>query len=127
MMLHMLRFRPVYFLLTVILLATEILIALFINDSIIRPYLGDILVVILMYCFILTFFKVPVNNGILLVLAIAVLVETLQYLKLINLLGLENSVFAKTVLGNTFSREDIAMYLLGGFIIWTLEKFLQKR
>jgi hypothetical protein len=36
----------------IVLLITEIIIALFINDNIIRPYFGDILVIILMYTFI---------------------------------------------------------------------------
>ena len=36
---------------TIILLVVEVLIALFVHDSIIRPYLGDVLVVVVIYTF----------------------------------------------------------------------------
>ncbi len=51
----LLTFRPVYFTLTVILLVVEILIAVYVHDRFIRPYFGDVLVVILVYCFLKTF------------------------------------------------------------------------
>lgn len=123
----MLRFHPTYFLLTIFFLVIEILIALFVDDQIIRPYLGDMLVVILIYCFIRTFFTLAVKAAIFLVLGIAFTVESLQYYNLLQLLGLEDSTPAKIILGNTFSVEDLLMYLLGGIFIWVTEKFLRKQ
>ena len=49
----MLLFRRSYFSFFVLLFIIEVLIALFVNDRLIRPYVGDFLVVILIYCFIL--------------------------------------------------------------------------
>ena len=43
-------FRPIYFYWTIVLFFVEVLIALFVHDGIIRPFLGDVLVVILIYC-----------------------------------------------------------------------------
>ena len=41
----------------IILFLIESLIAIFIHDNFIRPYLGDLLVIILIYCFISIFLK----------------------------------------------------------------------
>jgi hypothetical protein len=114
-------------LLSIFFLVIEILIALFVNDQIIRPYFGDMLVVILMYCFVRSFILLPINYTILMVLGIAFIVEVSQYLNLIKLLGLENSTPARIILGNTFSFEDMGMYLLGGFLIWVTERLIRNR
>ena len=42
----MIRFNKHYFGLAVIILLVEVLIALYVHDDFIRPYLGDVLVVI---------------------------------------------------------------------------------
>lgn len=47
--------RIIYAAITVLLLLIEVLIALYIHDSIIRPYTGDVLVVIVIYTFIRVF------------------------------------------------------------------------
>ncbi len=49
-----------YFLLFIALLIIEILIALYVHDEIVRPYIGDVLVSILVYCFVKAFFNTPV-------------------------------------------------------------------
>lgn len=69
------RFHTQYFIITVILFVIEILIALYVNDSFIRPYLGDVLVVILIYCAIRAFFDTPVVATAMGVLAFSFLVE----------------------------------------------------
>ena len=53
----MLTFNLKYFLFALALFMIEVLIALFVHDSFIRPYLGDFLVVILIYCAVRTFIK----------------------------------------------------------------------
>jgi hypothetical protein len=123
----MLRFHPFYFILTILFLIIEIIIAVYVNDRFIRPFLGDMFVVILIYCFVRTFLKIDVKRTIILVLGIAFTVEALQYFDFIKLLGLQNSTPAKIILGNTFSFEDLGMYLLGGFVIWGTERFYRKR
>lgn len=123
----MLKFNPTYFVLTLIFFVTEICITLFVKDDFIRPYFGDILVVILIYCFIKSFLNVPVLHAVIFVLAFSFLLEYLQHLNLISELGLENSALAKTVLGNTFSWEDLLMYLIGAVLILVIERISNKQ
>ena len=82
------KFNWYYFVLTILLLGLEILIALFVHDGIIRPYIGDLLVVILIYCFVKSFVNTPVFMTAVLVLLFSYTVEILQYLKITNVLGL---------------------------------------
>ena len=114
-------FRKNYFLLTIILLFTEICIAVFINDRFIRPYLGDFLVVILLYCFVRSFFNVPVNQTAIGVLIFAFVIEGLQYIQLVNILGLQDSKLASVVLGNSFSWMDMLTYVLGIALVMAYE------
>jgi hypothetical protein len=56
---------------TAFLFLIEVGIAVFIQDRIIRPYIGDLLVVILIYCFIRSCYNIPVMTlslGVLLLL-----------------------------------------------------------
>jgi len=48
----MLHFQFRYFILAIINFFTDVFIAMFIHDGILRPYVRDFLVVILIYCFI---------------------------------------------------------------------------
>ncbi len=115
-------FRLKYFLLALVLFATEIVIALFVRDAFIRPYVGDFLVVILLYCFVRAFFKVSVMQAALGVLAFAFLIETLQYFNIVNVLGLQHSRVARIVIGTAFSWEDMVAYALGIGVVLLLEK-----
>ena len=49
------RQRLIYGAAAVVLLAAEILIALFVRDAFVRPYGGDILVTVLICCFLRIF------------------------------------------------------------------------
>ncbi len=107
---------------TVILLLVEILIALFVNDQIIRPYIGDVLVVILIYCFIKSFWNFPVFKTAISVLFFSFFVEVLQYLKIVEILGLQNSKTATIIIGHAFSWIDILCYIAGIGIVLIVEK-----
>ena len=96
----MLLFDKTYFTAFVGLLVTEILIALFAHDQIIRPYIGDLLVVILLYAFIKSFLNVPVTPTVIFVLLFSYLIETLQYFNMVQHLGLGKSIIANIILGN---------------------------
>jgi hypothetical protein len=72
------RFNRTYGILTLLLLVTEIVIALYVHDAIIRPYIGDLLVVILIYCCMRCFARIPVTPAAAATLAFAICIETLQ-------------------------------------------------
>src|SRR5580765_7095366 len=98
----MFSFQKGYALLAFSLLLMEVFIALFVHDRFIRPYGGDFLVVILIYCFLKSFWNAPVGKVALSVLVFSFVVELSQYLKLINHLGLQHSRLAVVVLGKSF-------------------------
>src|ERR1700731_187845 len=114
----MLIFNKTYFLLALLLLLTEVYIGCYMHDSIIRPYGGDFLVVILLYCLVKSFFNFPVLLTAVWVLVFAYIVEVSQYYHLVNLLGLQDFKLAKILLGTSFSFIDMLTYTLGiGLVI----------
>ena len=87
----MLTFNKNYFGFSILIFFIEILIALYINDSIVRPYFGDVLLVILMYCFLKSFLKLSVLTVAIAVLIFSFTIEFLQYLNIVATLSLEKS------------------------------------
>ncbi|MGB7785750.1 MAG: DUF2809 domain-containing protein, partial [Salinimicrobium sp.] len=67
----MLRFQKSYFLASLILFLLLVFIAAYVSDDIIRPYGGDVLVVIFLYCLLKSIFRIPVKNAIFGVLVFA--------------------------------------------------------
>lgn len=104
-----------------ILLLAEIAIALFVHDRFIRPYIGDVLVTILLCCLC----RVLIPKGVRLlpvyVFLFAVAVEIAQYFDIVKLLGLENSVFLSTIIGRSFSVWDIVCYAAGCLVFFGVE------
>jgi Protein of unknown function (DUF2809) len=124
----MLTFKRNYFLLAIIIFIIEILIALYVKDRIIRPYVGDMLVVILIYCFIKSFLNLPILPVAIFVLLFAFTIEFLQYVNIVEKLGLQKSPIARTVIGTLFEWIDLIAYIVGIAIVLVVEKFwLQKR
>lgn len=114
-------FHRGYFLATFILFILEVLIALFVQDRFIRPYVGDVLVVMLLYCFVRTWWRAPVWPLALAVLAFAFFIETMQYYDLVGRLGLQDSPLAVVVLGNSFAWEDLVAYTAGITLVIAVE------
>ena len=111
-----------YLLLSIILFITEVLIALYVRDAFIRPYFGDVLVVILLYCIVRTFWKLPVLPTIATILLFAYVLETLQYFNLVEHLGLQHSKLARTLIGTDFAWGDMLAYTVGGLAVIFGEK-----
>ena len=114
-------FYPKYFIAAVLLLLVEIIIGFFVHDAIVRPYIGDLLVVILLYCLVKSFWNTPPLITALLVLLFSYVVEALQYIHIVNILGLEKSGFARTIIGTSFAWTDIWMYTLGIILVLIAE------
>ncbi len=119
----MIRFNKHYFGLAVIILLVEVLIALYVHDDFIRPYLGDVLVVMLIYCFIKAFLRLPVPTVAVFVLVFSFTIEFLQYLNVVEMFGLEKSRVARIVIGTAFSWLDLIMYAVGVGAIVIIEKY----
>lgn len=122
----MLKFNATYFRLASFIFTVETLIALYVHDNFVRPYIGDFLVVILIYCFIKSFLDLKVIPTALFVLIFAVTIEFLQYLNIVEKLGFQDSKIARTVIGTSFSWADILTYLVGVIMVISVESFLYK-
>ncbi|MBE6540802.1 MAG: DUF2809 domain-containing protein [Ruminococcaceae bacterium] len=114
--------RIIYALLFLTVLLSEILIALFVNDNFVRPYMGDMLVTVL----ICSFFRVFIPKGVKLlpvyVFLFAAAVEVCQYFDIVKLFGLEGNRFISVLLGRTFSLADILCYAAGCILFFGVEK-----
>jgi hypothetical protein len=117
----MIKFNAGCFILTLLLLITEIIIARYLHDSLVRPFGGDFLEVILIYCFVKSFFNLPVLLTATGVLLFAYAVEISQYFHWVSVLGLQNSRLAKILLGTTFSFTDLLVYTLGIILVVMVE------
>lgn len=119
--------RAIYFLIFLFLLGLEIAIATYLKTGSIRAYLGDLLVVILLYCLLMSTLKPSVKTGLVLTLAIAFAIELLQLINLTRFFPQEYKQLATLVLGSHFSWLDLLMYVLGILCAGITELVLHKR
>ena len=118
--------RGKYILIFIIIFAIEVIIARYVHDKIIRPYIGDILVVICLYTFSKSIFLDKIKRLSLYVLICAVIVEILQYFNYAQILFGDNKIM-KTLLGSSFDIKDILCYVMGYLIIILVERSLNRR
>lgn len=104
------------------LFCVEAFIAAFLHDRIIRPYVGDLLAVVFLYCLVKSVAPVPVGPTVVGVLLVAYALEGLQYVHLLQHLGLQHVRLAAIVLGTHFEWIDMLAYTLGAALIWGAEQ-----
>ncbi|MDN4163950.1 DUF2809 domain-containing protein [Cytophagales bacterium LB-30] len=108
------------------LFALELAIALWVRDAFVRPYVGDVLVVILLYACVQAFFRVAYFPLSLAVCVFAFGIEGLQYLGLVEKLGWQEYAIARTVLGTSFAWADLLAYSVGAVLIVVIEFYRDK-
>lgn len=108
-------FNLKFFLLFTAIFLIEIIIAMYIHDSIIRPFGGDVLVVVLISAFVHSFLNTNYRY-----IAIGVLIfftiEILQAFHFANRLGLDQNKIMRIALDSTFSCYDLLAYFIGFLI-----------
>lgn len=119
--------RIYYFLGFVFLFALEVLIASFVTDSFVRPYLGDFLVVILIYCFLMAISRISVIKGLIIVLLISFSVEFFQLINIVKLLQYQPPKIVMIILGSSFSVWDLIAYTLGIILVGIFESAHSRR
>ncbi|MDO4783125.1 MAG: DUF2809 domain-containing protein [Capnocytophaga felis] len=114
-----LTFNKKYFLQAVFLFVIEVIIATVLRKIyFLRAYVGDILVVMLIYELVLAFFKVKNKNKLLIgVFLFAVTIEILQFFKIAELLVFSKGSIGYILMGNYFSWEDIICYGIGCILL----------
>lgn len=120
----MLKFNYKYLILAILLFLIEVIIALYAHDEIIRPYIGDVLVVILLYCLVKSFINASVISTALSVLAFSYLIEILQYFHYVEWFGLGENTLANIILGTSFAWTDLLAYTAGIPVVLLSEKMI---
>ena len=115
------KLRIAYALAAVTVFIIEILIALFVHDALIRPYIGDSLAVILVYLSLRAVTPLRIGPAVLTALAIAFAIEFGQMFHLIDALGLRDNRIAGFILGGYFDVKDLACYAAGALAILIIE------
>ena len=117
--------RIQYLLCFILLLMIEICIAVYVHDQFIRPNIGDILVVVVIYCFIRIFFPKGIKGLPVDIFLFAVVVEVLQYIHIAEILakiGMPDNIILQTAIGATFDMKDIICYGVGCILLLGYEK-----
>ena len=91
-------------------LGIEVLIALFVHDEFVRPYLGDVLAVVCVYFLARIFLQSTPRYLSIFVTVFAFLVELVQLTPLSDVLPSPLSV----IVGGTFDIKDLLCYFVGG-------------
>ena len=104
--------RIIYILISNVLIGVEFIIGLFVHDRIVRPYVGDIIVVVILYAIVRAILPEIKHFLSAYVFIFAFAYEFTQMLPLVDVLGIQNG-FMRALMGTSFSWVDIACYLIG--------------
>ena len=117
------KFNLKYFFLTLLVFLVEVLIATVLKDQFfIRAYLGDVIVVMLLYTLVKSFFITNDTKLILEIFAFSCLIEFAQFFNIADKLGFPEGSLMYIIVGNSFSWIDIICYGVGCLILYLLVK-----
>ena len=118
--------RVAYGIATVLLFIIELSIALFVHDNLIRPYVGDMLVVVLIYTFMRIFLPEGMRLLPLYIFLFAAGVEVMQYFRIAEILGISENRVLSVVIGSVFDVKDIVCYGVGCVLLFVYELIREK-
>jgi hypothetical protein len=105
------------------LFSIELFIALYVRDWLIRPYGGDFLAVILVYCtFRVVFRRVSSLRLGVIAFAIGGFVEVIQLLQVPARLGLARYPALSVAVGTSFEWRDLVAYALGVMLVVAIDE-----
>lgn len=117
------RFSLKYFVLTILIFLVEVVIATKLEHIFfVRAYLGDVIVVTLLYTFVKSFFKINDQKLIPGILMFSCLIEFAQYFNIAEKLGFQPGSLMYIVIGNSFSWIDILCYAAGCLLLFLFVK-----
>ncbi len=109
-----------------LLVGAEFIIGIYFHDDFVRPFLGDVIIAIVLYSFVRIFFPEKLYLLSVAVFVFAAAVEFSQMIPLCDLLGVKNN-FLRTIMGVSFAWQDIICYAVGCMITSIYDIFLFKR
>ncbi|MBO5421463.1 MAG: DUF2809 domain-containing protein [Clostridia bacterium] len=104
--------RLIFLAVFVLLFVVEALIAVYVHDDFVRPYVGDMIVTVVVWAFARIIFPDKFKLMSVYVMIFAIFVEIGQYFNYVDLLGITNPVLV-TMMGTSFAWTDIACYAVG--------------
>ncbi|MEQ1780755.1 MAG: DUF2809 domain-containing protein [Hyphomonadaceae bacterium] len=113
------RFR--YAVAAIFLFAIEVLIALYVRDEFIRPYVGDMLAVALVYAALRAVTPMRLFPALVATLGIAFGIEFAQLFGAFTALGFADNQIARIVLGGVFDLKDLMAYSVAALLIAAVE------
>ncbi|MGD1318701.1 DUF2809 domain-containing protein [Chryseobacterium sp. 2R14A] len=117
------KFNLKYSLLSLLIFFIEILIATVLKDNFfIRSYLGDVIVVMLLYTLVKSLFVTEDTKLILGIFGFSCLVEFAQFFNIAEKLGFQPGSLMYIVIGNSFSWIDILCYAVGCLLLYISTK-----
>lgn len=120
------KFSLKYLLLAIVIFLIEVLIATKLaHIFFVRAYLGDVIVVMLLYTLVKTFVRINNEKLILGILIFSCMVEFAQYFNVAEKLGFRPGSLMYIVIGNSFSWIDILCYAAGCMLLFVGLKFSQ--
>ncbi|WP_346983565.1 DUF2809 domain-containing protein [Chryseobacterium sp. POE27] len=119
-----LTFNLKYFLFSIFLFFIEVLIATVLKDIFfIRAYLGDVIVVILLYTLVKSFVIIKDTRKLILgIFIFSCLIEWTQYFNIADKVGFQPGSIMYIIVGNSFSWIDIACYAAGCLLLLPFTK-----
>ncbi len=109
-----------YLLFFFILLIMEIAIAVFHFHPFVRGFVGDVLVILLLFTFLKAFFSITSEKLAIGILLFAFTVELLQFFDLVETFNIQSKPL-RIVLGSVFDWWDLVAYTVGAVIIFVFE------
>ena len=115
-----LKFNLIYFLISLCIFIIEVLIATVFNKIFfVRAYLGDVLVVMLLFTLVKSLIIIKNNHSLILgIFLFSCLVEWAQYFSIAEKLGLQRGSIMYIIVGNSFSWIDIVCYAAGCLLLF---------
>lgn len=117
------RARLVYLTVFLLLFAVEIMIGMYVHDSFVRPYVGDMLVVILLWALVRIFIPYKAVWLSAAVCIFSVIVELTQLIPLVDLLGIKNRLM-RVLMGTSFAYGDLFAYAAGCAVTAVVDVFI---
>ncbi|MCX7747464.1 MAG: DUF2809 domain-containing protein [Clostridia bacterium] len=116
------KIRLIYFGLFVLCFAACVVIVKLFNDNLfIRGYIGDMIVILLIYFLISVFYNFKPLTLTIITLVLAFLAEFSQYINLATFLGLQHNTFAQLTIGSVFDPYDLVVYTVGAFLVYIID------
>lgn len=123
----MITSRASYAIAALLVFAIEVIIAAFVHDAVVRPYLGDSLAVVLVYFAIRAATPLGMRASAAAALAVACAIEIGQWFHLADLLDLGHVRIARIVLGTGFDPADFLAYAGGAALVVAVESARRQR